>query len=224
MRIRRRLLYFLSALLYSLAQILYRTLKVKVVYHPDYQETKQYLAAIWHGKMFLPIFIGRRHQTKMAILVSPSKDGDVICELLNKLGYEAIRGSSRKNNVASLAEMLRKLKAGYSIGVVVDGPLGPIHQVKPGIVHMAQKLNVEILPFTASFQRKWVFTNAWDRFELPKPFSLAIFYAGKPLSVPEEADSRVYAEVIEKALFEAQKRADELLAHHHSSSSSKWLS
>lgn len=211
MRIRRRLLYFLSSMIYSVTRILYGTLNVKVVYHSEYQQTKQYLGAFWHGKMFLPIFVARTHQTKMAVLVSPSKDGDVICDLLNKIGYETVRGSSRKNNVASLAEMLRKLKAGYSIGVVVDGPLGPIYQVKPGIVHMAQKLGVEIIAVGTAFQKKWVFNNAWDRFELPKPFSRAVFYAGKPLMVPEEVNTREYAKVVEEALFEAQKMAEQLL-------------
>lgn len=215
MRLRRRLLYFLSAMIYSATYLLYRTLKVQTVYHPDYQKTKQYLGAIWHGKMFLPIFTARHHQTKMAMLVSPSKDGDVICELLNKMGYETIRGSSRKNNVASLAEMLRKLKAGYSIGIVVDGPLGPLHQVKPGIVHMAQKLEVEIIPVGTAFKNKWIFHKAWDRFELPKPFSQAVFYAGKPLKVPEEVDPRLHAKVVEQALFDAQQQAEALLPTPH---------
>lgn len=223
MRIRRRLLYFFSAMLYSITYLLYRTLRVKISYHSDYQITKQYLVAIWHGKMFLPIFVGCSHQTKMATLVSPSKDGDVICELLNKMGYETIRGSSRKNNVASLAEMLRKLKAGYSIGVVVDGPLGPIHQVKPGIVHMAQKLEVNIIAVGAAFQKKWNFNKAWDRFELSKPFSRAVFYIGKPLKVPEEANAQAYTKVVEQALLEAQKQAEAFL-DDHSSSSSKWFS
>ncbi len=208
---RRPIYKMLATLAFYTIHLLYRTLKVKVIFHTDYSEKKQYLGAFWHGKMFAPMFAARTHQTKMAVLVSPSKDGDIISDWLNKLGYETVRGSSRRNNVASLAGMLRKLKDGYSIGIIVDGPLGPIHKVKPGIVHMAQKLDVEIVPVGVAVKKKWVFKKAWDQFELPKPFSQAAMYSGKPIQVPLDSDLSSYCEIIEKAIFEAQQMAESII-------------
>lgn len=208
---RRPIYKILSVFAFYLLRILYLTLKVKVKFHEEYRQEKQYLGAFWHGKMFAPMFIARIHQTKMAVLVSPSKDGDIISGWLNKLGYETVRGSSRRNNVSSLVEMLRKLKAGYSIGIIVDGPLGPIYKVKPGIVHMAEKLEVEIVPVGVAVRRKWVFKKAWDRFELPKPFSEVAMYSGKPIQVPVNADRQIYSERVEQAILEAEKMAEAIL-------------
>lgn len=207
---RRPIYHILAAFAFFLIRLLYSSLKVKLKLHPSYDPKGQYLGAFWHGKMVVPMFASRIHQTKMAVLVSPSKDGDIISAWLNKLGYETVRGSSRKNNVGSLAEMLRKLKEGYSIGIIVDGPLGPIHKVKPGIVHMAQKLEILIAPVGVAIKRKWVFPS-WDRFELPKPFSEAAMFSGEPISVPKDADLKTYIELVEKGIKEAERMAESMI-------------
>lgn len=204
---RRPIYKMLATFAYYTLHCLYLTLKVEVVFHPDYRSDNQYLGAFWHGKMFIPMFAARSHQTKMAVLVSPSKDGDIVSDWLNKLGYETVRGSSRKNNVSALVEMLRKLKEGYSIGIIVDGPLGPLHKVKPGIVHMAQKLEVEIVPVGVAIKRKWVISRAWDKFELPKPFSKAVMYSGTPLKIPNDADPHSYCVIVEQAMQDAERAA-----------------
>lgn len=208
---RRPIYKTLATLAFYILRFLFLTLKVKVIFHEGYEQNKQYLGAFWHGKMFAPMFVARTHGTKMAVLVSPSKDGDIVSDWLNKLGYETVRGSSRRNNVSALVEMLRKLKEGYSIGIIVDGPLGPIHKVKPGIVHMAQKLEVEIVPVGIAIKRKWVFTRAWDKFELPKPFSKVVMYSGTPVKVPMDAEIAHYCEVLEKAMQDAQHTAETMI-------------
>jgi len=207
---RRKIYETLSIFAFYLARILYSTIRMRVVFHPDYDKDKQCLGAFWHGNLFLPLFFSNQHQTKMAVLVSPSRDGDIICDWLRRVGYETIRGSSRRNNVAALAEMFRKLKDGYSIGIIVDGPLGPRHKVKPGIVHMAQKLSVEIVPVGTAVTRKWMF-NSWDKFELPKPFCKGALYCNKPISVPLEASLEEFSSIVEQKLLEADKIAHSLL-------------
>jgi lysophospholipid acyltransferase (LPLAT)-like uncharacterized protein len=182
---------------------------MRVAYHDHYRQEKQYLGAFWHGKVFLPLFFSNQHQTKMAVLVSPSRDGDIISDWLNRVGYETIRGSSRRNNVGALAEMLRKLKSGYSIGIIVDGPLGPRHKVKPGIAHMAQKLGVEIVPVGVYISRKWTL-NSWDKFELPKPFCKGAVYCHQPISVPENASLEEYIRLVEDKIHEAETIAKTL--------------
>jgi lysophospholipid acyltransferase (LPLAT)-like uncharacterized protein len=208
---RRPIYQMLATVVFYTLRLLYLTLKVRVVYHEGYSANKQYLGAFWHGKMFAPMFAARNHQTKMAVLVSPSKDGDIISGWLHSLGYETVRGSSRRNNVSALSGMLRKLKEGYSIGVIMDGPLGPIHKVKPGIVHMAKKLEVEIVPVGVAIKRKWVFTRAWDKFELPKPFSDVVMYSGTPITVPVEASLDDYCERVEQGMRDAERKAQAMV-------------
>src|SRR5436190_2857972 len=123
-----RRMRFLGLIAYYVSALLHKTLRIQVVVPKEYQETTQYLFAFWHGKQLLPVMVlTKRHKTDRVVLVSASKDGDLLQVWLKKLGYEVIRGSSRRQNISALAKMMRKLRAGYSIGFGIDGPIGPIY-------------------------------------------------------------------------------------------------
>lgn len=198
---------FLGVLLYYLTWLLHQTLRVEIKHHPNYNIKQQYLGAFWHGKQFLPVFDMARHQTKRAVLISSSKDGEILSAWLEKIGYTVIRGSSRHNNVSALVQMLRALKRGYTIGYGIDGPIGPIYQVKPGMTHMAQKVGVEIIPIGSAFSRKWIVKKAWDQYEIPKPFAKAILYIGKPIQILASDDLESCNELLATRIHEAERTA-----------------
>ena len=58
-------------------------------------------------------------------------------------------------------------------------PSGPAHEVKPGIIDMARRAGVPIVPYVPVPESCWTF-NSWDRFRLPKPFSKIYVYYGAP--------------------------------------------
>ena len=205
---KRKLLGYVA---YYLTFFLQLMLKKVVVKDPSYDINKPYLFAFWHGKQLLPVLMLHLHQTNRAVLVSPSRDGDILTSWLEKLGYEIVRGSSRDRNVASLAGMIRKLKQGYSLGFGIDGPIGPIHRVKPGMTHLAQKFNIPIIPIGSAFSRCWVMDKAWDRYEIPKPFSKAVLYLGKPFHIDATADLSDSNRALEKLIAEAEEKAVALL-------------
>lgn len=196
---------------YCLSTIFLKTLRLKIEYDKDYCCDQQYLFAFWHGKQWLPIFALRNHNTQMAALVSSSKDGDLLEVWLKKIGYSVIRGSSRHKNISALSRMIRQLKAGFSIGFGIDGPIGPIYKVKPGMTHMAQKLKVPIVPVGSAFSKKWVLDKAWDRYEIPKPFSKAAFYLGQPLYISEQDDLELMNQSLEEQIQLAEQKAHRLL-------------
>ncbi len=103
-------------------------------------------------------------------MASRSRDGDYISRILNKLGWEVVRGSTSKGGARSLLKLIKKLREGKSLGITPDGPRGPIHKVKPGIIYLAQKSNALIIPIGVAFSKKKVFSS-WDRFS----FSLSLF-------------------------------------------------
>lgn len=201
----------LGYLAYYITLLLGKTLRVVISKHPEYNPNEQYLFAFWHGKQLLPVFQLQKHDTRRAVLVSPSRDGDMLTVWLKNLGYEVIRGSSRKQNISGLAGMMRKLKAGYSLGFGIDGPIGPIHRVKPGMTHMAQKFRIPIIPVGSAFSRSWVAEKAWDKYEIPKPFTKAAFYLGKPFYIEEEADLNVSNDKLEALIIQAEITAKKLL-------------
>lgn len=144
-----------------------------------------YVLAIWHQNLFAGILAqtGRRH----TVMISRSRDGDAVAYLCERLGHHVVRGSSSKGSRdkgGKLAkdEMIEVLRSGMPGAVTVDGPSGPIHEVKPGIVKMARLAGVPIVPYLAIPQSYWRF-NSWDAFRLPKPFTRIDVYYGEPIAV-----------------------------------------
>ncbi len=202
---------FLGYMAYVLSFLLYKSLRIRYKQHADYNPKQQYFSAFWHGKQWLPVLRLAQHQTKRVVLVSPSRDGDVLACWLKRLGYEIIRGSSRRDNTSALRAMRRKVQDGYSLGFGVDGPIGPMHSVKPGMTYLSQKGQVPIVPIGSAFVRPWVLEKAWDRYEIPKPFSKAAFYIGKPIYIAKDAHLEESNRLLEKAIFEAEAQAHALL-------------
>jgi lysophospholipid acyltransferase (LPLAT)-like uncharacterized protein len=207
-RVKKRWLGYFA---YLLTLFLAKTLRKVVFQHPKYNSRAQYLFAFWHGKQLLPILELQHHGTKRAVLVSASRDGDLLASWLKNLGYDIVRGSSRRQNVSALVGMMRKLREKYSLGFGVDGPIGPIYQVKPGMTYMAQRLKVPIIPVGSAFSQKWTIEKAWDKYEIPKPFAAVALYLGEPLVIEAATDLAACNHKLGKAIDKAEAMAKELL-------------
>lgn len=107
----------------------------------------------------------------IGVLVSPSKDGEMLASACEHLGYQLIRGSSSKRPIASFIEAIKFLNKGYKFAIAVDGPRGPYGDVKEGIIRMSQKTTHPILPMAALPTRYWELSRAWNKPRIPKPFS-----------------------------------------------------
>ncbi len=210
MTIRQKLL---GRTAYALSAALASSLHIQRAADPDYCAGKPYIFAFWHGKQWLPVLTLVGHGAKRVVLVSPSKDGQILATWLQCLGYETIRGSSRQDNVAALTSMIRRLRAGYSLGFGIDGPIGPIYKVKPGMTYLSQKFQIPIVPVGSAFERSWIFERAWDRYELPKPFTRAALYLAQPWIVPKTESLDQSNQRLEAAIHEAELSAQALLKH-----------
>lgn len=173
---------------YYVFKFLQFSLRLKIIKHPEYDIKKPYLFAFWHGKQLLPVLKLKDHKTFKTALVSPSRDGEILATLLRKLGILVLRGSSRDSNIKSLKAMIKRIKNNHTIGFGIDGPIGPIYKVKPGMTYLSQKYQIPIVPIGSYFESKWVFEKAWDKFEIPKPFSKSTMYYGQPYIVGKTED------------------------------------
>lgn len=193
---------FIGKLAYWGLRALTATLKLSIHKSRHIDAKTPYLFAFWHGQQFLPAqVVVSQHHTPKCVMVSPSRDGTILATLLEAIGYEIIRGSSRDGNIRALIGMKAKLEAGYSIGFGIDGPIGPIYVVKPGIAFLAQKCRVKIIPMGSAFNRAWIFDKAWDKFQLPKPFAKGSIFLGEPFAIDA-------ADTIEAACLEIARRVD----------------
>lgn len=197
---------------YILFKLIALTLRVKVERHSAVDAKNAYLFAFWHGNQLLPsLVMPGLHQSAMYALVSSSRDGAMLANYLQKCGFGIIRGSSRNNNTAALMQLREKFRDGASVGVGVDGPIGPLYSVKPGIVFLAQKYGATIIPLGSAYSRNWTFTKAWDKFELPKPFARAIFVMGEPYMVASGMSVEEASAELAQRIHAVQARAMDLI-------------
>jgi lysophospholipid acyltransferase (LPLAT)-like uncharacterized protein len=146
--------------------------------------------ASWHQRFFpgITLFATRK---PIAIMISQSRDGEMIARVVDILGWRSVRGSSSKGGFRALKELRRLTRKGYRVGHIVDGPQGPFGVVKPGLLTIAQFAGTPILPVIMSAEKRWVF-NSWDRFMVPKPFSRVIIRFAPPITVPRRLDAGAF--------------------------------
>jgi lysophospholipid acyltransferase (LPLAT)-like uncharacterized protein len=175
-----------------LLQGLYATLRpVYVQRHFErrvWQDEQPVVLAFWHGRMLY--FVHLYRHTRFTALVSQSKDGEFISQVLKQFGIHATRGSSSRGGARGLLEIVKRARHGYHIAFTPDGPRGPRYQVQPGIVAVAKQTGAPILPVTYNAQWKKVL-RSWDGFVVPLPFSRVVVVYGEPIYVPPGASAAI---------------------------------
>jgi lysophospholipid acyltransferase (LPLAT)-like uncharacterized protein len=170
--------------------------------------------AFWHGRQFL-LFHSFRN-SGIVIPASVSRDGEIQTNILKRFGFEVVRGSSKRNGDRALLGLIEGLRKGKDIAIGVDGPRGPVHEVKPGITYLAGKLNKPIIPGTTSAKRYWIFDKIWDRLLLPLPFTRGVILYGAPIVVNgiSEEELETKRKELERALNDLVVQADNYFAPH----------
>jgi lysophospholipid acyltransferase (LPLAT)-like uncharacterized protein len=143
--------------------------------------------ASWHQRFFPGITLFARRKP-ISIMISRSRDGELISRIAHVLGWYPVRGSSSKGGRQALRKIKKLIQEGYKVGHIVDGPRGPLGVVKPGLLFIAQATGMPIIPIIVSAEKKWVF-NSWDRFIVPKPFSRVIIRFCDEMCIPRKLSS-----------------------------------
>jgi len=213
--VRSALAHGLMPFAYYSLRIYLSTLRLKVV---DEGEALKYLqpggkgiAAVWHQR-FLPVLLysTKFRELKPCVMISQSRDGDMIAPVAERLGLHPVRGSGSRGGRTAMMAMVAALSENRAAAHIVDGPRGPKGVVKAGIVRLAQLSGAAIFPVYISTQKAWV-TNSWDRSIIPKPFSRSLVRWGRPILVPREMDSDTFEGVrldLERKLIEGHAQDD----------------
>lgn len=142
-----------------------------------------FVFAVWHQNLIPGILAHGDEQYTM--IISESKDGEIVAVTCEKLGHKPARGSSTRGGKKALIEMVKNVKNGIPGALTVDGPKGPPFVVKPGVIEVARLAQCAILPMSPYTDRHWVVKKSWDQFRIPKPFSRVVIALGQPLFVDE---------------------------------------
>jgi lysophospholipid acyltransferase (LPLAT)-like uncharacterized protein len=123
----------------------------------------------------LPFFSDK----KICIMISQSKDGQILSSAVEYMGYQTVRGSSHRGAVAGLLAGIKKVREGHKMTIAVDGPRGPIYKVKEGITALSQKSGRPIAPVVAHPRNKYIFEKSWNKASLPLPCARIDLFLGK---------------------------------------------
>ncbi len=126
------------------------------------REGKRHIFCFWHGRLLLMPFAAPPKGVK--VLISRHRDGEFITRVVSYFGLGAVRGSYRKGGVGSARQLMRELASGTSVAITPDGPKGPRHVFKDGIVELAQVSGAPIVLLTFGAAKKKPFTpgTAWS--------------------------------------------------------------
>jgi lysophospholipid acyltransferase (LPLAT)-like uncharacterized protein len=190
---------WLIAFGYYLLQLWARTLRYKIDDRAGIlgkPVTENYIGALWHNRLLIMPFVLQRFfaNRRGAALISASRDGDLLTDAISRFGFDVVRGSSSRLGASALMQLVDVLASGRDVVITPDGPRGPAYEIGPGIIFLAQKSGVAVLPMNMEYSSCWR-AKSWDRFILPRPFSKVRVMIGEPHRVrPTATDEQFEAE------------------------------
>ena len=142
------------------------------------------------------------------VLISRSRDGNIVAHASHRLGLKTIRGSAKK---AAKGDMAAKAKGGAKasmnivtalenngcIVVTPDGPRGPRQRLGDGPIRLAKLTGVPLMPCTFAVRNRKQL-NSWDKLVIPLPFGKGKIIWGTPVNVPADADERKIEHIRER--------------------------
>ena len=135
---------------------------------------------LWHETILMSVWYHRDQDVH--VMISASRDGELISRVARFFGYVPVRGSSHRGGKEALSELIACLKEGRRCAITPDGPRGPRREIKIGVLSLARVTGAPVVPFAFAAEHCWRL-RSWDRFIIPKPFSRAVFVYGNPIRV-----------------------------------------
>jgi lysophospholipid acyltransferase (LPLAT)-like uncharacterized protein len=161
--------------------------------------------------MLIPAYVGRK--SKIQVLISQHSDGEYIAQVIKRLGFGVIRGSTTRGGIRALKALVDKIREGCPVAITPDGPRGPRFVVQTGVIYLGKKTQLPVIPVVVGLSSYWELPS-WDRFRIPKPFSRALMLYGDPIHIPSnlsEEDMEHHRLKLEQIMREMVERVDSLV-------------
>lgn len=157
-------------------------------------EGRGVILSFWHEQLFLMIL--GYHGPGGRVLISGSRDGELIARTMKCFGMGSVRGSSRRGGRAAFRELVQLGKEPLDLVITPDGPKGPRRELKDGLVELARITGRPVVPMAFVSSRGHRFAS-WDRFFLPYPFGRGIYAYGEAVQyLPGEASESFKARIL----------------------------
>ena len=154
------------------------------------------LVCFWHSRIPLSPAcwpLGRAQEPRAVISLSP--DGEFVAKAMARIGFPAIRGSSRKDSdpkkekrgSGATRDILRWLKAGNGVAITPDGPRGPVEVMKEGPPMLARLSKAPVL-LVGLASKPCLRLGSWDSAMIPLPFTRGVIVWDGPLGASADDD------------------------------------
>ncbi len=179
----------------------------------NFPDVEPCVYAMWHNHQCC--VYGLPNKSKTNVLVSRSKDGEVVANSIERaFGFKTLRGSTRRQgSIEATMQMIEALKNGENGAIMVDGPKGPVHIAKDGAIKIAKLAGVPIVPVVwYSNNFNLIKFKSWDKLEVPFLDVRLINLYGEPIYIPKDGDEQSdekYRLILEKSLLDLLERAPE---------------
>lgn len=149
-------------------------------------ESRGALALTWHNRLFtFPTVMPAYARRRTMAMVSASRDGQYVVDLIHHFGLRCLRGSSSRRGASVLLEAAAALRDGYNVAITPDGPRGPRYRIKTGPVALASSTGAKIIPLCINASSYWSF-RSWDGFQIPKPGATLTLILGESIYIPPD--------------------------------------
>lgn len=199
--------------IYVLPALLIKFL-VRVLYRVRVEDPNGYLphergnvVVAWHNRLlFFPAVFPCATRKNTVAVVSASRDGQYIVDLIKQFGLGSLRGSSSRGGANAQLAAIRALREeNKNVVFTPDGPRGPKYHLKAGPVHLASITGKPLVPVSINASRYWQ-VKSWDNFQIAKPFSTLTLVIGHKMHIPGDLD----AEGLENFRRQAEERLLEI--------------
>jgi lysophospholipid acyltransferase (LPLAT)-like uncharacterized protein len=158
---------------------------------PPGKEAFPVLFCVWHNRLAISMVTWKRFRrtrqpnSRLAALISASKDGALLARILEYFNVQPFRGSSSRRGAQALLEVTTWVKQGQHVAITPDGPRGPRYKLQEGIIALAQLTGRPIIPIGAHMHPK-IQSRGWDQFQIPLPFARCRVMFDHPFYVPAD--------------------------------------
>jgi lysophospholipid acyltransferase (LPLAT)-like uncharacterized protein len=146
-------------------------------------------------------------------LVSRSRDGELVIPMIRSVGNIPVRGSTKrrgksKGGSAALSEMADLLRSNIPVIFTIDGPKGPRNHAHIGACLLAMRSEAPIVPLVLRPRQRLIISKAWDRMQVPLPFTCIEMYFGDPIRLGPDADLEAESKRLGQLLRELEREHD----------------
>ncbi len=141
-----------------------RSLRVRTTAPKDYRSG---VIGVWHQDLLACAAAFK--DKNVHAFVSESNDGELFARVTERLGYRVTRGSDT-HGALNVRYLLNTLRENGFVGMALDGPRGPAHEVKPGSLWLAESAGCPLWLVHVRYGRHFRL-GGWDNFIVPLPLT-----------------------------------------------------